>query len=80
MPKLRKPTPAAPAERPPVARVCLSVPEAAESTGLSKSTLYNCMKAGTLKFAKAGSRRLIAVSELEAFLARLAGTTEAQEV
>lgn len=72
MPKLKKPSPEPlPVAHPSVPRFSLSVPEAAEATGLSKSTLYNRMKAGDLKFIKAGSRRLIAVAELEGFLARL---------
>lgn len=78
MPKLSKPTPAPiPLDRRPVPRVSLSVQEAAESSGLSKSTLYNCMKDGTLRFIKVGARRLIAVSELEAFLERLSSEMEA---
>lgn len=76
MPKLKPVVPAA-VERPPVPRVSLSVQEAAEACGVSKSFLYNCMAEGKLKFIKAGSRRLIAVSELEAFLARLAQGPEA---
>lgn len=56
----------------PVPRLSLSIPEVAASTSLSKSTLYNCMKDGSLKFIKAGSRRLITMVELEAFLGRLA--------
>jgi len=78
MPK-RKIVPATPApqERPPVLRLSLSVQDASEATGLSKSFLYTCMREGTLKFSKAGVRRLIAVSELEAFLARLPHGPEA---
>lgn len=57
---------------PAIPRLCLSVPEVAESTSLSKSTLYNCMKEGRLKFIKAGSRRLIPMTELQAFLSALA--------
>ena len=57
--------------------MALSVGDAAESTGLSKSTLYNCMKAGTLKYIKAGSRRLITMAELESFLTRLPQGPEA---
>lgn len=76
MPKLKAAVPV-PVERPTVPRVSLSVQEAAESCGVSKSFLYNCMAAGTLKYVKAGSRRLIAVSELDAFLARLGQGPEA---
>jgi len=81
MPRLKKlPLPPAPPSEmaaPPVPRLSLSVPEAAESTGLSQSYLYLAMKAGKLAFMKAGARRLIAVSELEAFLARLPHGPEA---
>ncbi len=61
----------------PIPRVSFSVDEAAQSCGLSKSFLYNCMAEGKLKFIKAGSRRLIVVSELEAFLGRLSPGPEA---
>ena len=66
-----------PQERRQVPRLSLSVQEAAEACGVSKSFLYNCMKEGTLKFIKAGARRLITVPELEAFLARLPQGPEA---
>jgi excisionase family DNA binding protein len=78
MPKLKTVPPApAPPERPPVLRLSLSVDDASDATGLSKSYLYTCMKAGTLSFVKAGARRLIAVHELESFLARLPHGPEA---
>ncbi|MDR3671789.1 MAG: helix-turn-helix domain-containing protein [Holophaga sp.] len=78
MPKLKTVSPApAPAERPPVLRLSLSVDDASDATGLSKSYLYTCMKVGTLGFVKAGARRLIAVSELQAFLSRLPHGPEA---
>lgn len=60
------------AERPTVPRMAISVDEAAQSSGLSRSFLYGEMKAGRLHYLKAGSRRLVQVAELEAFLARLA--------
>jgi len=72
MPK-RIQTPSAPTESVSVARMAYSVDEAATSTGLSRSTLYIAMKAGQLAFLKCGSRRLITVVELEAFLVRLGG-------
>ena len=78
MPKLKRQTPdTALPDRPPVPRLSLSVPEAAAATGLSKSTLYNLMEAGELRFVKVGARRLIAMAELVAFLARLPQGPEA---
>jgi excisionase family DNA binding protein len=72
MPKLKQPSTApAAVERAPVPKLCLSVPESAISTGLSKSYLYLAMKDGRLNYLKAGARRLIPVSELQAFLGRL---------
>jgi excisionase family DNA binding protein len=49
----------------------LSVAKAATVSGLSRSTLYNFMKSGSLDYVKAGSRRLIFLSELDDFMARL---------
>jgi len=78
MPKLKnKSSIPPPAHYPLVPRVSLSVVEAAYATSLSKSYLYLAMRAGTLKYIKAGGRRLIAVSELEAFLAHLPQGPEA---
>ena len=74
--KPRKHIPA-PLERPPVFRLSLSIQEAAEATGLSKSYLYIAMKAGELEFVKAGARRLVMVSKLEAFLGGLPHGPEA---
>ena len=67
----------APLERPATPRVSLSVQEVANACGISKSFLYNYMKSGELRYLKAGARRLILVSDLEAFLASLAKGPEA---
>ncbi len=73
MPKLKQPTrEPAKVQRPAVQRISLSVPEAAEATGLSRSTLYNLMKAEELAFVKCGARRLIPVPALNELLDRLA--------
>jgi len=56
-----------------IPRLACSVDEAAESTGLSRSTLYLEMAAGNLNFLKCGKRRLIPMAGLEAFLTRLGG-------
>ena len=78
MPKVRNHAPiSGHVERPTVPRVSLSVQEAAQSCGVSKSFLYNYMSSGALRYLKAGSRRLILLSELEAFLGRLAQGQEA---
>jgi len=54
-----------------VAPRSISVAKAVTVSGLSRSTLYNFMKSGLLDYVKAGSRRLIILAELDAFLARL---------
>ena len=56
-------------QEPVVPRVSLSVDEAAESSGLSKSTLYALMGEGRLRFTKIGARRLIPIAELQALVA-----------
>ena len=61
-----------PGEPPMRSRLSVSVDDAAEMTGLSRSTLYEFMdlrKGGTLPFVKLGGRRLILVSDLLALLA-----------
>lgn len=74
MPKLNHQSlPAAKPEPLPVPLLALRVNQAAQAANLSRSTLYNEMKAGNLHFVKCGSRRLIPVAELEAFLSHLAG-------
>jgi excisionase family DNA binding protein len=55
----------------PAPRLAVGVEEAAELLGLGRSSVFILMKDGTLKSLKVGKRRLIAMSELEAFLARL---------
>ena len=55
-------------EHPPVTRLGLSVLEAAEATGLSKSLLYILMADGTLPFRKIRGRRVLAVSSLESLI------------
>ena len=60
-------------EREHVPFLAYRVDQAAQASNLSRSTLYNEMRAGNLRFVKCGARRLIPVAELEAFLSRLAG-------
>ena len=46
-------------------------PQAVEYSGLSRSRLYEALKAGELTAKKAGRRTLISFAELEAYLASL---------
>jgi excisionase family DNA binding protein len=50
-------------------KLSVSVDDAAEMTGLSRSSLYERMQVGELPFIKLGARRLILVSDLLALLA-----------
>jgi excisionase family DNA binding protein len=50
-------------------RLSVSVDDAAEMTGVSRSSLYERMQGGELPFIKLGVRRLILVSDLIALLA-----------
>lgn len=45
-------------------RLSYSVAEAAQVTGLSKTTLYNLMGKGELRFCMIGARRLIRSDDL----------------
>lgn len=49
----------------------MTVPEAVNASGMSRSAIYLALKRGDLQARKAGRRTLIAVSDLEAFLANL---------
>lgn len=49
----------------------LKVPDAVEYSGLSRTGLYEALKRGDLTARKAGKRTLIAVADLDAFLASL---------
>lgn len=48
-----------------------TIPEAVEYTGLSRTRLYNAMKAQELRARKAGRRTILAVVDLDAYLAAL---------
>jgi excisionase family DNA binding protein len=52
-------------------RLAVSVNQAAEAAGISRSSLYEEMAAGRLKFAKVGARRVILVDDLREWLASL---------
>lgn len=51
--------------------ISVSIPDAVKLTGLGRSTIYEAMKSGQLPRRKLGSRSLILVSDLEAFVAAL---------
>jgi excisionase family DNA binding protein len=49
-------------------KLALRVNEAAVAAGISRSTIYKLMSAGTLRTTKVGGRRLILRADLEALL------------
>jgi excisionase family DNA binding protein len=49
----------------------VSVRKAAESAGVSRSTIYEAMRTGGLKFVKIGARRLILLDDLREWLIAL---------
>ena len=51
--------------------LAVTIPEAVRLTGISRSALYEAMNRGDLTAKKAGRRTLIAVADLEAYLASL---------
>lgn len=53
-------------------RLAVSPAEAARIAGIGRTKLYALMAANEIASMKLGSRRLIRVSEIEAFLDRLA--------
>ena len=56
-------------------RIAVTLNDAIEMSGLSRSTLYLAFKDGTLVPRKAGKRTLIIVSELKAFINSLPKST-----
>ena len=53
------------------AKLALSVPEAAEALGVSRSFLYVLMAKGEISARKIGTRTIIPLDELKAWLAAL---------
>ncbi|MEP2236273.1 MAG: helix-turn-helix domain-containing protein [Alteripontixanthobacter sp.] len=49
----------------------VTIPDAVQATGISRSALYEAMRRGDLAARKSGRRTLIAVADLEAYLATL---------
>jgi excisionase family DNA binding protein len=54
-------------------RVSLGIDEVVQSTGLGRTLVYQLIKEGRLKALKVGRRTIVAVEEINAFLARLEG-------
>jgi Helix-turn-helix domain len=55
----------------PLAKIAYRVPEAALTSGLSRSSLYIWMKRGDLQYKKCGNRTLILHDDLVAFMKSL---------
>jgi excisionase family DNA binding protein len=53
------------------ARIAVSPSEAARLSGIGRTKLYQALKSGALPSFKVGTRRLIRVSEIDAWLRRL---------
>ena len=51
--------------------ITLTIPEAVEATGISRSSLYEALRRGDLAAKKAGRRTLIPMADLQAYLASL---------
>lgn len=51
--------------------IALTIQDAVKASGLSRSRLYEALKLGELPARKAGRRTLIALADLEAYLASL---------
>lgn len=49
-------------------KLAVSIPEAAEMTGISRSAIYRLFEAGKLSPRKSGKRTLILVKELEEYV------------
>jgi len=54
----------------PAERLCYSVAEAARATGIGRTTLYGLIKDGRLRSSKIGKRRVVAVDQLQALIAK----------
>jgi len=52
----------------PDSRLAYSPKEAAEKLGISRSSIYALMRAGTLRTTRAGARRLVPAVELDRLL------------
>lgn len=59
-------------------KLSISIAEASEVTGISRSMLYKLMNAGDLPFVKIGDRRLIMVDQLKQYLTAAESTEVAR--
>lgn len=51
--------------------IALTISEAVQISGLSRSRLYECLQRGDISARKAGRRTIIPYAELEAFVSNL---------
>lgn len=56
--------------------ITVTIPQACELTGLGRSSIYRLFEGGQLQRLKAGSRTLIKVADLEAYIESLTPRTE----
>jgi len=54
----------------------VTIPQACKITGLGRSTIYRLFEEGKLQRLKAGSRTLIKMDDLEAYIESLSAPTE----
>lgn len=54
-------------------KLLLPIPEAGETLGIKRTTVYSLIDAGELRTVKIGRRTLIPTSSLEEYVARLEG-------
>lgn len=59
--------------------IAISPAEAARLVGLGKTKLYAVMGAGELPFLKIGTRRLIRVTDLEAWIEKQSSNTHSEQ-
>jgi excisionase family DNA binding protein len=57
-------------------RRALSIPEAAQTCGLSRATIYRLIAEGKLSTLKIGARRLVPVGAIDALLSRAANDSK----
>ncbi|MEQ1498848.1 MAG: helix-turn-helix domain-containing protein [Novosphingobium sp.] len=53
------------------APIAVTIPDAVQATGMSRTSIYEALKRGDLSARKAGRRTLISFADLEAYLASL---------
>ena len=56
--------------------ITVTIPQACKLTGLGRSTIYRLFESGQLQRLKAGSRTLIRVDDLEAYIESLVSPSE----